>query len=428
MASLYKKPIFIRDLRTGQRVKAKSKKWWGRFRDSAGQEKRVPLAVDRAAAQSMLNDWVRRVEREKVGLIEPTDEQGKRPLAQHVADYRQYLKSKANEARYIAMAVGRVEALLAGCRFRYIRQIRPTTVANWLRQQRETDQFGVATSNDYLVAIKAFCNWLVRDGRLGNNPLRHLQRLNAETDVRRQRRVLAPDELERLITAAERSDRMLGRMRGHDRAMVYRVAAFTGLRAQELASLTARSFDLQADPPTVCVDACYSKHRRTDVLPLADCLVERLRVYLAQRATDTDLGERLWPGKWYRKAGEILGEDLAAARKAWLDESSNPQECQEGKQSDYLESEDELGHVVDFHSLRHGFITYLVTANVPPKVAQMLTRHSTISLTMDRYTHLGIVDLVAGLKRLPVMPGGNGAGAGVYPSDANASPKCAMRS
>jgi hypothetical protein len=42
---------------------------------------------------------------------------------------------------------------------------------------------------------------------------------------------------------------------------------------------------------------------------------------------------------------------------------------------------------------------------VPPKVAQMLARHSTISLTMDRYTHLGIVDLVDGLKRLPAVDG-----------------------
>ena len=46
-------------------------------------------------------------------------------------------------------------------------------------------------------------------------------------------------------------------------------------------------------------------------------------------------------------------------------------------------------------------------ANCPPKVAKTLTRHSTISLTMDRYTHLGTDDLVAGLKRLPVMAGGN---------------------
>jgi integrase len=66
------------------------------------------------------------------------------------------------------------------------------------------------------------------------------------------------------------------------------------------------------------------------------------------------------------------------------------------------------GSSADFHSLRHGFITYLVTANVPPKVAQMLARHSTMTLTMERYTHLEIVDLVDGLKRLSAMTKGNG--------------------
>jgi hypothetical protein len=44
-------------------------------------------------------------------------------------------------------------------------------------------------------------------------------------------------------------------------------------------------------------------------------------------------------------------------------------------------------------------------------VAQLLARHSTISLTMDRYTHLGIDNLVAGLKRLPALAGGNEAAA-----------------
>lgn len=409
MASLYKKPISLRDPRTGQRVKTKSKKWWGRFRDASGQETRVPLAVDRMAAQSMLNDWVRRVEREKAGLIDPTDEHRKRPLSQHVNDYRQHLKSKSNEPRYINMAIGRIDALLAGCRFKNLAHIQPTAVANWLRTQRETNQFGIATSNDYLVSAKAFCNWLVRDGRLKCNPLCHLQRLNAERDVRRQRRVLTPDELRRLIAAAEQSKRKLGRMRGHDRAMVYRLAAFTGLRAQELASLTVRSFDLMADPPTVRVDACYSKHRRTDLLPLAEDLVGRLATYLAERSNDVEPDERLWPGKWYRKAGEIFLYDLEATRTAWLDESPDSQQRQERQQSHFLDLEDEMGRVVDFHSLRHGFITYLVTANVPPKVAQMLARHSTISLTMDRYTHLGMVDLVDGLKRLPALPNHNEA-------------------
>ncbi len=33
----------------------------------------------------------------------------------------------------------------------------------------------------------------------------------------------------------------------------------------------------------------------------------------------------------------------------------------------------------------------------------MLARHSTISLTLDRYTHLGIIDLQAALEQLPAV-------------------------
>jgi hypothetical protein len=44
-----------------------------------------------------------------------------------------------------------------------------------------------------------------------------------------------------------------------------------------------------------------------------------------------------------------------------------------------------------------------VTANVPPKVVQTLARHSTITVTMDRYARLGVFDLVDALKRLRVI-------------------------
>ena len=44
-------------------------------------------------------------------------------------------------------------------------------------------------------------------------------------------------------------------------------------------------------------------------------------------------------------------------------------------------------------------------ANVPPKVAQTLMRHSTITLTMDRYSHVGLYDTAGVLERLPPIPG-----------------------
>jgi integrase len=350
----------------------------------------------------MLAEYVRRAEREKAGIVEPTDEHRKRPIARHLADYKRHLEAKANAPRYVAMAVSRVKTIVTGCRFRSITDFSPSKVTNWLRDQRDANEFGTSTSNDYLIAMKAFCNWLVRDGRLVRSTLAHLQRLNTDVDIRRERRVLAPDELERLIAAAMASNRTLCGVPGRNRAMLYRLAAFTGLRAQELASLTAASFDLDGEPPTICVEACYSKHRRKDVLPLEEDLVARLRPYLGGRGTNGS-EVRLWPGKWYRKAAKMMRNDLTSARKAWIEKASGDRERKVREQSDYLRDKDRDGCVADFHSLRHGFITYLVTANVPPKVAQTLARHSTITLTLDRYSHLGVVDLVDALRRLPAI-------------------------
>ncbi len=91
---------------------------------------------------------------------------------------------------------------------------------------------------------------------------------------------------------------------------------------------------------------------------------------------------------------------------------AKPVERRRREASDFLCNIDADGQVVDFHSLRHGFITHLVVANVPPKVAQALARHSTITLTMDRYTHLEISDLVEALGRLAGTTGSDDRQAG----------------
>jgi hypothetical protein len=61
--------------------------------------------------------------------------------------------------------------------------------------------------------------------------------------------------------------------------------------------------------------------------------------------------------------------------------------------------------VADFHALRHTFISNLAGGGVHPKTAQRLARHSTITLTMDRYTHLRRDDLAAALDVLPNLSG-----------------------
>ncbi len=62
---------------------------------------------------------------------------------------------------------------------------------------------------------------------------------------------------------------------------------------------------------------------------------------------------------------------------------------------------DDARRVADFHCLRHSFISNLAAGGVHPKTGQTLARHSTISLTMNTYTHGYAGDEAAALAVLP---------------------------
>jgi len=61
---------------------------------------------------------------------------------------------------------------------------------------------------------------------------------------------------------------------------------------------------------------------------------------------------------------------------------------------------------LDFHCLRVTFITNLALGGVHPKVARTLARHSTITLTMDHYTKLSVLDHASAPDTLPALDGG----------------------
>src|SRR5690606_6601890 len=133
-----------------------------------------------------------------------------------------------------------------------------------------------------LRAIKQFSGWLARTRRVATDPLSELKMLNADTDRRHLRRPLAPEELTRLVNAAQQGAPVEG-ISGSDRAMMYLLAAWTGYRKGEIGSLTASSFDLAGDPPTVVVEAQYSKRRRRDVQVLHPDLAGKISEWLATK-------------------------------------------------------------------------------------------------------------------------------------------------
>lgn len=118
----------------------------------------------------------------------------------------------------------------------------------------------VSRSNVYVRAAKGFSRWLWTTRRAVDDPLLSLALLNAKTNRRHVRRALTADELRRLVAATAGSGVTIrsgtGRIGPADRAMLFTLAAYTGLRASELASLTPASFDLTA--ATVAVRAAYA--------------------------------------------------------------------------------------------------------------------------------------------------------------------------
>ncbi len=184
--------------------------------------------------------------------------------------------------------------------------------------------------------------------------------------------------------------------------MLYTVAANTGLRASELASLTPEAFNLHDEPPTVHCHGGYTKNGQEAVLPLRPDLVAALAAWLGNKPN----GERLWPGTWVAySSAKMIRADLEVTRQAWLGEAKEPKERDRREKSSHLKYADASGRVADFHALRHTFISNLARAGVHPKNAQALARHSTITLTMDAYTHTILSDLAADVAKLPPLAG-----------------------
>src|SRR5579875_433317 len=173
MASLYRKSGRVTDPKTGEKIKTKSEKWWGRYRDENGAERRVPLTVDKAAAQAMLNELVKKVERRIAGLVDRFDEHRKRPIGDHLADFERHLKSKGIGAEQVQLVASRSRRILEGCNAAFIGDISASRVQAFLADLREKGK-SVQASNHYLRAIKQFTRWLVKDRRAPDDPLAHV--------------------------------------------------------------------------------------------------------------------------------------------------------------------------------------------------------------------------------------------------------------
>jgi integrase len=323
----------------------------------------------------MLADLIRQTDRAAAGV--PT---GKAPVwtvAACLADWEASLVAKGAGAKHRRITTSNARRALAGAEL--VSEITASLLEHYLAGLAK-DGYGVQTRNLHLSSAKAFCNWLVREGRLPRNPLASLRKANADADRRHYRRALSDEEFGRLLDAAAKSQTLVHGLAGTDRRVLYTLAAATGFRVRELAGLCPSSFLLDDAAPAVVCTASYAKNGKRATQPLPSCVVPLLRAYLADRPAD----EPVWPGYWQQRASELLQEDLAAA--------GVPYETRDG--------------FADFHSLRTLYVTGLFRVGTHPRIAQGLARHSTINLTMGTYTRVADDELARAVQRLvlPLVP------------------------
>ena len=320
---------------------------------------------DKQTAQKIAQEFLAERQREEAGILEPKlrRDSANRPLTEHVQAYVGDLQAKKRAPKWVKIVDYRLTTLFADCRWTRFADITADGFLKWRSANR--GRHGAKTLNDYLGTCASFINWAERCDRIKGNPLRHIERVEVRGHERVRRRALTEPEMRRLVIAG-----------GPERGLVYFFSGRTGLRRNEMKSATVADIHLHEATPFVMVRASAAKNRKEQPLPLIPELVERLRAVFPE---GTPGSQRLFPRlpkmpRFYR--------DLEAAG---------------------IPRRDSEGLIVDFHSLRHTWNTFLHCHGVPLRQAQALMRHSDPKLTGKVYLTEAMLPLAQTVNALPPL-------------------------
>jgi len=403
----------------------------------------VALCADKAASKTMLAKMQTDAKLATVGLADRFEQHNRRPLAEHLADYRRHLKAKGNCPQHVQKTCARIHAVFAGCRFVFLLDldagraadflhglrsdprrpalplgqewfapkellealggVKPARLGRVLRrenlpaagtgkarrypratvealQERFCRGIGAGTSNGYLAAIKGFTRWLAN-----THPARCPSNPLASLS-----RLNAKVDVRHQRRALEETDlRALLAAAGDSPLAVDGLAGADRAMLYAVAMTTGLRAGELASLLPVSFDlagAAPSVRVRAAYSKNRRDAVQPLPADVAEALRDylstKPAGLPVWPGCWPVRAAAMLRIDLETAGVHYRDSE---------------------GSVADFHALRHSYITLLSRSGVSPKLAQELARHSDIRLTMNVYTHAGLYDLRGAVESLPAL-------------------------
>jgi len=335
--------------------KTRKARYWTCAFTIAGRKVRMSTGLtDRNAAQTRAGQLFREAQLRAAG-IQTYPQSRARPLLALAEEFCAELVRRRRATSHVNATRKRILELLSGTPT--LTQLSAERVRTRLLALSESRRWSPSTQNRYRGALSAFLNWLVREGRWHENPMRQVPAVPVHEPTRR-RRAATEEEMRRLLLVAPPY-----------RSIAYLLAASVGLRRSELAALLWSDIDLRSR--TVLVRAGSAKNRKEVALPLHAGCIEALRRWRGMVE-----GDRVFPRgipgvrTFYR--------DLATAGIEPVAD----------------------GGVLDFHALRATFATSLARKGVPLATAQKLLRHSSVDLTARHYTRMELSDLEGAVEKL----------------------------
>jgi len=439
MGTVYKKTI-TRPLPAGAEVSMRDKERWAKWTDGKGRSRSARMTDagritvesgtyiaqyrdgqgivremstgcrDKGAANSILTRLERESELVRAGVMTVPEHaaagHAHASLDSHIDAFILHMVAKGTVDHHRKKTKAYLMKMNEACRFSKLPHLRRDVFERWLDSQT----FSARVRNGYRVAAVSFGNWLLRGQRMTLNPFAGIPRANEKLDVRRQRRALTEAELGKLFQHAKArplADRVKNRgtdaklkpatrrslaLLGLERATAYKLMALTGLRCNEVATLTLGALVLEGDTPHIALEGRNAKNRKGANVALRGDIAVDLSDYLDARLA------------WLRSGqnGPIPMHILSTARV--FENMPSLRVFDKDLAAAGIEKVDERGRTLDMHSLRHTFATLLGRSGASLQVAQTAMRHSDPKLTSTTYTHLELVDVGRALDALPRLP------------------------
>ncbi|NQT03358.1 MAG: site-specific integrase [Planctomycetes bacterium] len=299
----------------------------------------------------------------KAGLLQTEQTNSTKPIQEHLKDYIEYM-SLNSKSDYPQQVKSNIKRIIDACDFKFWADVDGHKVNQFVGSLIKAEKIGRNTGNHYVTSFKSFANWLKEQGKIRETPV--IQSVDYE---QAEQRAFEYKEWSRLLEATRKAPTRYG-LTGFQRYILYKLAFDSGLRRNELRSLTRTSFDFKSS--TVFVpgkDTKNGKEALQKITPETAALIK-----------------------------ELVRDKMPSIKTFNIPNCSQfmiRKDCEQAG----IETENYKGKI-QFHSIRHTLATMLADKGVQPRTLQKILRHASITTSYRYYTHIMLGSEAAAIDKL----------------------------